>query len=760
VRIHRARIGANVLPIKMGKLQPFISGLIPVLLVAVSSVSAQIQPGQLAKTPPGQQAKPSDTANPAQLVPQMPPAEAARLYKFPPVASKTLANGMRVFVVNSPAMPAVSVHLVLTAAGSVNDPQGRPGVAAMAANLLTQGTDKRTAQQIADSIDFVGGSLGANSSDDSTAVSVTVVKKDFDLAMDLLSDITLHANFRAEELERQRQQLVSNLQVNYDDADYLASAAFQRVVFGQHPYGLPNEGTPASAPTISRDDVLKFRDTYYSPNTALLAFAGDISPEAAFAAAEKYFGAWETKTAPPAAAPPPQTTSGLHVIVIDKPDAVQTQIRVGKIGVRRADPDFIPLYVANRVFGGGYNSRLNTEVRIKKGLTYGASSIFDTRMLGGSFLATTFTRTEATMDALRLVVDLMKGMSQKNVKPEELKFAEDYLVGVYPIQTETPDEVAGRVLEWAHYSLAADYNETYQARIAAVTLDQVNAMGAKYFDPASLDIIVAGNASQFRDALKKEFPSAIYDEIPAAQLDLGQPDLRKYVEVVPAATPESIADGRSELAAAAQAAGGDALAKVQSVESTASGRISMGANELPFEAKIYVIYPDHLRIDTKIPLGDVTQGWDGKTGWVGNAQSSQAVPAEQDSEFVRTLMLFGGWGLFRDVASGKTQAQSLGSRDLMGVKSDAIAVTAGDLHIIVYLDPASHLLVGARYTQDTQQGKVESVQVWSDFHDVQGMKFPFHSITYRAGARFSETSVKDMRLNTNPDPSLFVKPQK
>ncbi len=732
------------------------------LFIVTVSVSAQVQPGQLSKpaAAQSQQAKPSTTTSPAQLVPQMPTAEPAKLYKFPPVASKTLANGIRVFVVNSPAMPAVSVHLVLTAAGSVNDPAARPGVAAMAASMLTQGTEKRTAQQIADAIDFVGGSLSANSADDSTAVSVTVVKKDFDLAMDLLSDITLHANFRAEELERQRQQLISNLQINYDDADYLASAVFQRVVFGQHPYGLPDEGTPVSTPAISRDDVVKFHDTYYSPNTALLAFAGDISPDAAFAAAEKYFGAWQSKAAPPAPAAPSQSTTGLHVFVIDKPDAVQTQIRVGKLGVRRADPDFIPLYVANRVFGGGYNSRLNTEVRIKKGLTYGANSIFDTRLLGGSFLATTFTRTEATMDALKLVVDLMKGMSSKNVRPEELKFAEDYLVGVYPIQTETPDEVATRVLEWAHYSLPADYNETYQARIAAVTLDQVNAIAAKYFDPASLDIVVVGNASQFRDALKKEFANATYDEIPAAQLDLGQPNLRKYVEVVPAATPESIADGRSELAVAAQAAGGDAIAKVQSLESTGSGRISMGTNELPFEAKLYVIFPDHLRIDTKIPLGDVTQAWDGTTGWVGNAQTSQAVPSEQDSEFVRTLLLLGGWELFRASADGKVQAQSLGKRDLMGANTDAIAVSAGDLHFVIYVDPVSHLLVGARYTQDTQQGKVESVQVWSDFHDVQGMRYPFHSITYRAGARFSESSVTDMRLNTNPDPKLFAKPAK
>lgn len=178
-----------------------------VLLICGSGILAQTQPGQQSKpaqaqTPAqSQQAKPTEPANPAQLVTQMPPAEAAKIYKFPPVASKTLANGLRVYVLYSGAMPAVSVHLVLTAAGSLNDPAGKPGVASMAASMLTQGTDKRSAQQIADSIDFVGGSLSANAANDSTAVSATVVKKDFDLGMDLLSDIALHANFRAEELE-------------------------------------------------------------------------------------------------------------------------------------------------------------------------------------------------------------------------------------------------------------------------------------------------------------------------------------------------------------------------------------------------------------------------------------------------------------------------------------------------------------------------------------------------------------------------------
>jgi zinc protease len=732
-----------------------------VVAFATFAVSPRRAVAQGSSAPQTQQkpAAPAASAPAAQLVAQMPGAGPAKNYAFPPVATRTLANGIRVFVISSPAMPAISVRLLLTSAGSVNDPKAKPGIAAMTAALLNQGTAKRNAQQIAEAIDFVGGSLSANAGEDATDIDTTVVKKDFDLAMDLLSDITLHPNFRADELERQRQQLVSSLQVSYDDADYLASAAFQRIVFGDHPYGLPTEGTPGSANTMTRDDIVHFWDTYYSPGAALLAFSGDISPDAAFAAAEKYFGAWQSKTAPPAPPPASRVSAGVHITVIDKPDAVQTQIRVGKTGVRRNDPDFVPLYVADRVFGGSYNSRLNTEVRVKKGLTYGANSVFDTRMLAGSFEASTFTRTEATLEATQLIVDLMKSMATGNVKADELGFAQDYLVGVYPIQTETPDEVAARVLMVAHFDLPADYNQTYQARIAGITLEQVNAVASRYFDPTSLDIVLAGNASQFRDGLKKAFPSATYDEIPAAQLDLTQPNLRKYTETISPSTPETLAQGKELITAAAQAAGGDALAKVQSLEATASGRASVGGTEVPVEAKLYVIFPDRLRVDTKLPFGDVTQGYDGKNGWLGNPQGSQAVPPEMTAEFARSILLVGGVGLFRDALADKLQAQALGDRDLMGQKVLGVAITDGDLRVTVYLDPSTHLLMGARFNQETQQGKVEAVEIWSDFHDVQGMKFPFHSVTYRDGVKFSESTIQDVKTNTNPNPSLFVKPQ-
>src|SRR6185295_4150513 len=249
---------------------------------------------------PAQQAKDKpEAASPSapKLVAEMPPAGAPRPFSFPAPVSRTLPNGLRVFVVAARPLngtatvdPAVSVELLIRNAGSVRDPQNKPGLAQMTGDLLRQGTEARSAQDIASAIDFVGGSLNAGAGRDSTTLRMSAVKKDFDLGMDLLSDITLHAKFAPEEISRRQQRIMSGFRVDYTDADYLAQSVFRRAVFGLSPYGTPPDGTPDSMRNITRDDLVAFRDSYYLPNESVMAFAGDITPDEAYAAAEKYFG--------------------------------------------------------------------------------------------------------------------------------------------------------------------------------------------------------------------------------------------------------------------------------------------------------------------------------------------------------------------------------------------------------------------------------------------------------------------------------------
>ncbi|HWG58228.1 MAG TPA: pitrilysin family protein [Candidatus Acidoferrales bacterium] len=485
------------------------------------------QGSQAATTQPAQSRGTGVAPQGVKLVPQMPAAGPPRPFHFPSAAAKTLPNGLRVFVVTDHSEPAVAAELLILSAGTIKDPPQMPGVAEMTANLLTQGTEKRSAQEIAEAIDFVGGSLSASAGADASAVSLSIMKKDLPLGLDLMSDIVLHPAFRTEELERQRQQLLSGFAVNYSDPNYLASTVFSRVVYGTSPYGWPGEGTPETVAKLSRDNVVNFHDSEYAPNHSLLAFAGDITPDEAFAAAEKYFGGWRKLTVPPSQPAAASPVTGLHIWLIDKPGSVQTQIRAGSQGIRRSDPNYIPALVTNRIFGGGYNSRLNTEVRVKKGLTYGASSSFNSHRYAGSLAVATYTRTEKTVETTQLVVQLITQMSTGNVTPQEMDFARDYLAGVYPIQSETAEQVAGRVLTVAAFGLPADYNSTYPARVRGVTEAQVQAMAQRYFTPDNLEIVLAGNVAAFRDALKAAFPKASYQEIPYNQLDVLAPDLRK-----------------------------------------------------------------------------------------------------------------------------------------------------------------------------------------------------------------------------------------
>lgn len=695
------------------------------------------------------------------LAPQMPAAGTPKPFEFPSAAEKTLPNGLRVFVVTDHSEPAVAARLLIMSAGSIKDPTDEPGVAAMTANMLTQGTEKRSAKDIANTIDFVGGSLSAMSGKDGTTVMLDVVKKDLNVGLDLMSDVTLHPSFRADELERQRQQLLSSLTVQYSDPEYLASVIFSRAVYGASPYGLPGDGTPETAKKLNRDDLAKFHDANYAPNQSLMAFAGDVSPEEAFAAAEKYFGEWQKQESSAASAAPatPSEISGQHVWLIDKPDAVQTQIRVGKLGIRRNDPEYIPVEVMNRIFGGGYNSLLNTEVRVKKGLTYGAYSQFSPHRYAGAFLVGTFTRTEATVEATKLVVDLLSQMANGEGTPEQLNFARDYLSGVYPIQSETAEQVSDRVLSAAAFDLPADYNRTYPEKVRAVSLDEVNAMAKRYLATDNLDIVLVGNVSLFRDGIKKAFPNAQYEEMSFEEVDVLAPGLRKAKVAAAAATPESLEQGKQILLAAANAAGGEELASIKTLTISESGKQISPNGSVPLEVKWSVAYPDHSYGNVTYAGQPVSQVCDGKSAWVSMGGKTRDVTAAI-GEFERGIALFGGgWGLYQQVLAGKITGQAIGETDIDGKKTLGVAVRAPFGSIKLFFDPSTHLLSAARYTSATMQGPTEAEQRWSDYRPVEGHPFAFATVTYRDGAKSFESSVSDAKANQPVDDLLFVRPQ-
>src|SRR5271156_2524103 len=726
--------------------------------------SAPVSRGESEASPSQGPQKASGIVPPGvKLAPKMPAPGAPRPFEFPTAATKTLPNGLRVFVVTDHREPSVAARLVILSAGSIQDPPGMSGVAGMTAGLLTQGTAKRSAKEIAEAIDFVGGSLEAKAGRDASSITLDVVKKDLGVGMDLLSDVVLHPSFRTEELDRQRQQLLSELELQYSDPNYLATVAFARTLYGDSPYGLPEQGTPATVKKLQREDFVKFHDANYAPNQAVLGFAGDITPEEAFAIAEKYFGGWPKLDVAVAAPQTPSNATATHVWLIDKPDAVQTQIRVGRLAIRRADPDFLPLDVTNHIFGGSYNSRLNTQVRIKKGLTYGASSAFTPHRYTGSLSVETYTRTEATVAATKLVMELLTGMSQGKISQKELDFARDYLAGVYPIEIETAEQVADRVLTVAAFDLPADYNQTYTTKVRATSLDQAQASARKYFTTGDLDIVLVGNVSAFRDALRKEFAGAEITEIPFDQVDVLSPVLRASKQsasaVAAPATPQSLEQGEQILLAGAQAAGGDALRSVATLGFSENGTLHRSRGDQRLVVAWQVSYPDRSYGEVNLGAATIVQVCEGKSSWLklpdGIHDTTNMV-----GEFKRGITLFGGgWGLYQQVLAGKITGQATGAEEIAGKKTLGVTVNGAFGAVQLYFDPATHLLAAARYQSVSDHGFSDNEQHWSDYRAVEGRQFAFATDTVRDGVKLFDSTVQSVQINPKVDEALFAKPE-
>jgi zinc protease len=444
-----------------------------------------------------------------------------------------LENGLRVITVERHSLPIVTAQLVVTA-GAEADPPGRPGTAQFVASMLDEGTADRTAQQIAAAIDQVGGTMDTGADWDDSFAAVSVLTDYTDLAFDLLADITLRPAFAPAEIERIRKQTLSALEVLLGDPSYLADAVLRRLIFAGTPYSHPADGTPDAVRQLTAQDLQRFHSQYYVPSRAFLIVVGDMTPAESVRQARRCFGAWrdralagkanaapsrEPQQNPTAVAPRPHTT-----IVVDKPDAVQTEIRVGNPGVGRANPDYDALSVANQILGGPASNRLFSSLRSQRGLSYSASSELVCYRDLGSWEVKTSTRTSETVEAVRLVLQEMKRLRDHPLGDADLKAAQDYLIGHRALEFETAADVASQVMEFTTYGLPLeDWNRAPQ-RIQSLSKEAVSKAVQHHLDPDGAVIVLVGNAGGFQKDLKKLGPARV---IPIDRLDLAGDGLER-----------------------------------------------------------------------------------------------------------------------------------------------------------------------------------------------------------------------------------------
>jgi len=452
-----------------------------------------------------------------------PPPSAPHEVTFAQPKETRLANGLRVVVVERPSLPLLAAELLIRNGAEV-DPKDLAGSASMTGSLLTKGTESMSAPEIASAIESLGGSIDSGAHWDGARATVVVMSDKAEPALRILSDVVLHPTFKQEEIDRLKNQTLDGLRVALQQPGSLAQFVTSRVVFGDGPYGHSHTGTMESVQAIKRDDIVKLYQSYYVPENSALILAGNITLEQGRKYAEQFFGGWKGGSPPK-----PDTASSTAEwkpsnIVVDMPEAGQAAVVVARPAIKRNSPDYYSGLVANAALGNGFVSRLNREIRIKRGLSYGARSSIDARRDVGPFSAMAQTKNESAAEVAGLMQIELKRLHTEPVEGDELKSRQAVLTGGYARNLETNGGFVGKLSSMITYDLPLDTLNKFIPSINAITSADVSAFAAKYFDsPPSL--IIIGKAPAFLEPLKKDFPAV--KVIPQPELDLNRADLTK-----------------------------------------------------------------------------------------------------------------------------------------------------------------------------------------------------------------------------------------
>src|SRR6185503_15328015 len=417
--------------------------------------------------------------------------------KLPPFRKVKLKNGMSLLLMEQHEVPLISFSLIVKA-GSVADPSGKEGVAAITAELLRKGTRSRSADQLSAELDFIGGAMGASATFDYTSANAEFVKKDINKGLDLFSDVLLNPQFPQDEVTKLLAQRIDGVKGAKDQAQTVIGTYFSAYLYGNHPYARPSAGDEKSLAAITRDDIQKFYQNYYSPSNTILAVVGDFSSTEMERMLTERFGAWPARAVPPVTIPEATPFSGKKLLLVDKPDSTQTFFVVGNLGINRTNADRVYINIINTVFGGRFTSMLNSELRIKSGLSYGARSSFNERKVRGPFLISTYTRNETTEKAIDLTLDVMKRLREKGITEEELKSAKTYIKGQFPPTIETNDQLAGTLAQMELYGLDENEINGLYSKIDSMTMADAQRVVRQYFPLNDLVFVLIGKAEEIK----------------------------------------------------------------------------------------------------------------------------------------------------------------------------------------------------------------------------------------------------------------------
>lgn len=422
----------------------------------------------------------------------------SREFLFPEYSRTTLANGIPVILVEDHTQPLLSVHLVFRK-GAASEPM--PGLASFTSQMITRGTTSRSAQQIADEMDFLGGSLYASSSWDTTTVSMTVLTKFAVAGLSVFADVVRNASFPGDEIERYRLQALSYLQQNYSDPNYLASVALRTGLYRGHTYGHALSGTTESVTGIKQQDCMEWYRRVFAPGNAFLVATGNVSADQLRQMLDEAFAGWEAITS--SSEPPvyPAPLRGRSIVVSEKAEAAQTVLLVGAFAPSLSDPDYPAIQFLNTLLGSVFISRLNANLREEKGYTYGVNSYIDVRRSATALVIGTSVGRDVTLPAVQEIIREIQRIASEPITDAELDITKKYMLGSFALRTATPQQVISLLSSLELFGLAPEYYEQYYQTLASMTKERLMEVQKRWFSADNLVIAASGDTTYLQELL-------------------------------------------------------------------------------------------------------------------------------------------------------------------------------------------------------------------------------------------------------------------
>lgn len=441
---------------------------------------------------------------------QEPPASGpSRDVQFPAIARAQTGSGLELNTVPFGDLPLVYLRLVIRSGGA-SDPADLPGLARMVANMMKEGTRTRTSAQLAEEIDHLGANLHVGADSENVYVMVSALSEHLDQAMGILADLTMNPRFEETELRRLKRRELDRLALASQQPRHLVRRTFYRELYGNHPYAHVDT-TPEAIERISRGDLASWHRTHVVPNNSFLVAAGDVRPEQLQQAAERAFRGWRARAVPSVQYPPLPERSAREVVVVDRPESVQSMIYVGNLAIARNDAAYVPLTVANQVLGGSAASRLFMDLRERRSLTYGAYSAVQESAQVAPFIAFASVRNEVTERAMAGFMEHLEQIVAEAPPEPELRDAQRFLSDSFPLNIETAGRIASMVEELREFGLPDDYWDGYRSSIREVTPTQAHAAARQYIRPAHALIVAVGRAAAIVEPLRRYGPVRVVD---------------------------------------------------------------------------------------------------------------------------------------------------------------------------------------------------------------------------------------------------------